>query len=65
MKKLSLKIEDLRIDSFAINAADGQRGTVDGAQISAAGTCFCTRNGCYAPSEPGYATYVNGMCIRC
>jgi hypothetical protein len=72
MKKLSLKIEDLRIESFATDVADGERGTVQGAQISAAGTCFgqatcivCTRQQCYQPSEPGYATYVNGICIRC
>jgi hypothetical protein len=66
MKKLSLKIEDLRIDSFATDAADGERGTVQGLQFTAAGTCLCTRQGCYEPSEPGYATYVNGgMCIRC
>jgi hypothetical protein len=65
MKKLNLKIEDLRIDSFATDMADGERGTVQGAQVSAAGTCFCTRHQCVAPSEPGYATYVNGICIRC
>ncbi|HEX6039309.1 pinensin family lanthipeptide [Longimicrobium sp.] len=65
MKKLSLKLDDLRIDSFATDAADGERGTVQGAQITAAGTCLCTRQGCYAPSEPGYATYVNNICIRC
>jgi hypothetical protein len=65
MNKLSLKIEDLRIDSFTTDAADGEGGTVHGAQITAAGTCLCTRQGCYAPSEPGYMTYVNGRCIRC
>jgi hypothetical protein len=64
MKKLNLKIDDLRIDSFATGLADGERGTVQGAQISAAGSCFCTRQGCYEPSEPGYATYVNTVCIR-
>lgn len=61
MKKLSLTIEDLRIESFTTDAADGERGTVQGAQITAAGTC----QGCYQPSEPGYRTYVNNMCIRC
>ncbi len=65
MKKLSLKLEDLRIDSFTTDAADGERGTVQGAQISAAGTCFCTRHQCVEPTEAGYATYVNGICIRC
>ncbi len=71
MKKLSLKIDDLRIESFATHAADEDRGTVQGAQASAA-TCFgqatcvvCTRHQCVPPSEPGYATYVNGVCIRC
>ena len=65
MKKLSLTIEDLRIESFSVGAADGERGTVQGAQISGAGSCLCTRQGCYEPSEPGYATYVNNICIRC
>lgn len=71
MKKLNLKIDDLRIESFATDAASEERGTVQGAQASA-GTCFgqptcivCTRQQCYQPSEPGYATFVNGMCIRC
>lgn len=61
MKKLSLTIEDLRIESFTTDAADGERGTVQGAQI----TVFETCQGCYQPSEPGYRTYVNGRCIRC
>ncbi len=65
MKKLNLKIEDLRIDSFMTDAADGEGGTVHGAQITAAETCFCTRQNCGEPSQPGYATYVNGRCIRC
>ena len=65
MKKLSLNIEALQIDTFATDAANGSRGTVQGEQISAAGTCFCTRQQCYQPSEPGYATYVNNICIRC
>lgn len=71
MKKLSLNIDALRIESFATDAAEDARGTVQGAQDSAA-TCFgqatcvvCTRQECLEPSEPGYATYVNGRCIRC
>ena len=65
MKKLNLNVEDLRIDSFTTDAADGEGGTVHGAQITALVSCLCTRQGCYQPSEPGYATYVNGRCIRC
>ena len=71
MKKLSLNIDELRIDSFVTDLADDGRGTVQGAQISAAGTCIgqntcrCTRQECYQPSEPGYATIVNNVCIRC
>jgi hypothetical protein len=61
MKKLSLRIEDLRIDTFATGTAQGDRGTVQGAQIST----FCTRQQCVPPTEAGYATYVNNMCIRC
>ena len=65
MKKLSLRIDDLRIDSFETAAADGRGGTVQGLQFTAFGTCLCTRQGCYEPSEPGYATIVNNICIRC
>jgi hypothetical protein len=72
MKKLNLRIEDLQIESFATDAMEGGRGTVQGAQVSAAATGFgqatcivCTRQQCYQPSEPGYATLVNGICIRC
>lgn len=65
MKKLSLNVEDLRIDSFATDTESTERGTVQGAQISAAGTCFCTRHQCVEPSQPGYATIYNGICIRC
>jgi hypothetical protein len=61
MKKLSLKMEDLRVTSFAIDAAEGERGTVHGAQV----TRFCTRHECVEPSQPGYATFVNNICIRC
>lgn len=72
MKKLNLKIEDLRIDSFTTQAVDVERGTVQAAQASAGGTCFgqatcviCTRHQCVPPTEAGYATFVNNMCIRC
>lgn len=65
MKKLSLTLEDLRIESFATGAEHDARGTVHGEQISAAVSCLCTRRECYAPSEPGYATFVNNICIRC
>jgi hypothetical protein len=72
MKKLSLKTDDLRIESFATDALDEGRGTVRGADASIDGTCIgqatcgiCTRQACLQPSEPGYATYVNNICIRC
>lgn len=65
MKKLSLEIDELRIESFTTDAADGGRGTVQGAELTVGGTCFCTRHECVEPSQPGYATYVNNVCIRC
>jgi hypothetical protein len=72
MKKLSLNIDELRIESFATGTAQEARGTVHGEQISGGPTCFgqatcivCTRHECLDPSEPGYATIVNGVCIRC
>ena len=65
MKKLSLKTEDLKVASFVTDVAVGERGTVQGAQFSVGGTCFCTRHECVEPSQPGYATIYNGVCIRC
>lgn len=65
MKKLTLETEALRIESFATGANAAGRGTVQGEQLSAGGTCFCTRHECLQPSEPGYATYVNNICVRC
>jgi hypothetical protein len=69
MKKLALQMEDLRVESFETSAAREGHGTVRGAEaaISAAATdCpICTRVNCGVPSEQGYATFVNGHCIRC
>lgn len=71
MKKLSMIADDLRVDSFTTDAPDAGRGTVQGAQLSAAGTCLyqdtcrCTQRECLNPSEPGYATIVNNVCVRC
>lgn len=61
MKKLSLRIDDLLVASFATDVEQGERGTVQGAQAS----MFCTRHECVEPSQPGYATFVNNVCIRC
>lgn len=63
MSKLSLKADDLRIESFETDAPARGRGTVDAAAVSV--TCFCTRQVCAEPTEAGYATYVNNICIRC
>lgn len=68
MHKLKLTIEDLQIESFTTATTERQRGTVAAAAATALGeaTCVvCTRLNCGVPSEPGYATYVNGVCIRC
>lgn len=39
MKKLTLQVEDLRIDSFCTTPAGESRGTVVGEQLSYGGTC--------------------------
>jgi hypothetical protein len=47
-KKLGLKIEDLRIEQFEVEAAAAEtRGTVRGFQSE---TCYCGSNGWY--TEP-------------
>ena len=69
MKKLLLQVDDLRIDSFETHAGPEERGTVRGADAATSfgePTCIvCTRANCGVPSEMGYATFVNGHCIRC
>ncbi len=65
MKKLTLHLDDLRIESFGTDAAATRGGTVNGAQLTRRYEATCVAWECYAPSEPGYATYVNNICIRC
>lgn len=44
MKKLSMNVDDLRIESFEMNQPVAGRGTVDAAEVSI--TCYCTRQVC-------------------
>lgn len=44
MKKLSMKVDELRIESFQTDAPVAGRGTVDAAEVSI--TCYCTRQVC-------------------
>lgn len=44
MKKLSMKVDDLRIESFQTELPVAGRGTVDAAEVSI--TCYCTRQVC-------------------
>jgi hypothetical protein len=44
MKKLSMKVDDLRIESFETDLPVAGRGTVDAAEVSI--TCYCTRQVC-------------------
>ncbi|MBB4638815.1 hypothetical protein [Longimicrobium terrae] len=44
MKKLSMKVDDLRIESFQTELPIAGRGTLDAAEVSI--TCYCTRQVC-------------------
>ncbi|HEU0301916.1 MAG TPA: hypothetical protein VFR37_20845 [Longimicrobium sp.] len=56
MKKLKLSLDELAVDSFAAVPAEGERGTVRGAEfVTLEATCFnscggtCKYNTCNAP----------------
>lgn len=67
MKKLSLRIEELRVDSLAAEAGQTRGGTAVGAQavLTRRYEETCQPWACVAPTEPGFGTYVDGMCVRC
>ena len=53
MKKLSLRVAELRVDSYATQDVPTERGTVDAASLPT--LPLCTRYGCvssYCPSVP-------------
>lgn len=72
MKKLSLAIEDLEVETFTVEVTAGERGTVVGQQVTG-GMLGCTRDvywcspqvtldaldlGCYESNGAGYCTAV-------
>ena len=55
MKKLTLQLDDLRVESFTTQQADAGRGTVqanewfdaeNGVETKAINTCWCTERTC-------------------
>lgn len=67
MKKLTLHLDDLRIESFGTDAAATRGGTVNGAQVlTRRYEATCVAWECYAYTEPGFGTYAGpGPCVRC
>lgn len=67
MKKLTLHLDDLRIESFDTDAAETHGGTVNGAQVlTRRYEATCVAWECYAYTEPGWGTaYAGGPCVRC
>ena len=55
MKKLTLRLDDLRIDSFQTTPAESRKGTVFGEQ------CTCWTN-CTCPGCPTCDASCNGTC---
>lgn len=65
MKKLTLHLDDLRIESFGTDDAVARGGTVNGAQLTRRYEATCAVE-CYAYTEPGFGTYGGaGPCVRC
>lgn len=67
MKKLTLHLDDLRIESFDTDAPATRGGTVNGAQVLTRRYEVTCGPQCYEPTEPGYGTYAypGGPCVRC
>jgi hypothetical protein len=76
MKKLELKLEDLRVDTFEIGSRLAERGTVLGRE-AVLGTVLCTANTCLVCVQVQVATLVyscecksadcdsNETCVSC
>ncbi|MBB4636882.1 hypothetical protein [Longimicrobium terrae] len=67
MKKLSLKIDDLRIETFSTDAPAARGGTVHAEMvITRVYEATCIPWECYAYTEQGWGTaYNGGPCVRC
>lgn len=67
MKKLTLQLDDLRIESFDTDGAATRGGTVNGAQaLTRRYEATCVPWECYAYTEPGFGTYGGPLgCVRC
>jgi hypothetical protein len=64
MKKLTLSLDQLRVDSFDTSAAGGTRGTVRGEQCTCHTDCTCPgcptcdytcHESCYGTCAPNYS----------
>lgn len=69
MKKLKLRMEDLRVQSLAMPIHGESRGTVHGRATSftcggqsCGGTCFET---CYCPTAPDYCVQTAELSCSC
>ena len=58
MEKLKLPLDEVRVESFEIDADAGDRGTVEALAISAGGAC-CTKRGTGCPDV---TTIFTGQC---
>ncbi len=74
MKKLTLKLDDLQVSSFAADDKQEARGTVNGNQVTGFTFCYCTdypHAGCYPtdncslqPGQPNNTCYEGCMTNR-
>jgi hypothetical protein len=62
VKKLELKIEELKVESFDVDAGERRRGTVQGREDSAMGTGCDSADGCCGANTRGDACGTSGDC---
>lgn len=58
MRKIKLKLEQLRIESFATDAADGTKGTVHGREYTDGQQCATVHHGEWGCENSGVASCV-------
>ncbi|HEV7590524.1 MAG TPA: hypothetical protein VGO40_20615 [Longimicrobium sp.] len=63
MRKIRLAVEDLRVESFATDAAEASRGTVYGREFTAGLECRTAQSG--LPDCPGCQNSGVASCVWC
>jgi hypothetical protein len=63
MRKISLDLEDLQVESFTTDGADGNEGTVHAREFTVGAECPTVQSG--RPNCPGCHDSGNASCVWC